>query len=254
MLCVKKHLDELLTMFKENRNNPDKHFDCIFARCSEHCEKFGLQVTMPRVASRQTYRENYNLNNVKDYYRVSLFIPYLDSLIQSISVRFSEETTNAFLLSGLHPVNMKVKEENMKNLLFSKKEEIAKVYEIDNFAEELETWFELWERKEVSENLDFKDILASEVTFFPAVKKAINIFLALPPTTATIERSFSTLRRVKSWLRSTMSEDRLSGLCMLSVHKQFVLENKELFINQVLDQFGQERRRLKFLFQGIDSD
>ncbi|XP_075210513.1 uncharacterized protein LOC142317848 [Lycorma delicatula] len=32
----------------------------------------------------------------------------------------------------------------------------------------------------------------------------------------TIERSFSTLRRVKTWLRSTMRKIRLAGLCMMN--------------------------------------
>uniref|UniRef100_A0A6P7H7R2 Uncharacterized protein LOC114347218 n=1 Tax=Diabrotica virgifera virgifera TaxID=50390 RepID=A0A6P7H7R2_DIAVI len=72
--------------------------------------------------------------------------------------------------------------------------------------------------------------------------------LALPPTSVTIERSFSTMRRVKTWLRSSTSEDRLSGFCLLSVYRQMVLENKHNFINKVIDKFGQDRRRLQFLF------
>ena len=41
----------------------------------------------------------------------------------------------------------------------------------------------------------------------------------MPATNATSERSFSALRRVKSYLRSTMGEERLSSLLMLHVHK-----------------------------------
>lgn len=46
--------------------------------------------------------------------------------------------------------------------------------------------------------------------------------MVIPPTTRTIERSFSTLSRVKPWLRSTMMEQRLSGICMLSIHRQVI--------------------------------
>ncbi|KYQ53435.1 hypothetical protein ALC60_00008, partial [Trachymyrmex zeteki] len=70
---------------------------------------------------------------------------------------------------------------------------------------------------------------------------------SLPVTTAIIERFFSTLRRVKTWLRSTMSESRLSGLCMLNIHRQKIA-NDENFITQVIDKFGQNERKLVFFF------
>jgi len=37
---------------------------------------------------------------------------------------------------------------------------------------------------------------------FPAVRHAISIALTLPVTTYTADRSFSNLRRVKTWLQS----------------------------------------------------
>ena len=41
----------------------------------------------------------------------------------------------------------------------------------------------------------------------------------MPSTNATSERSFSTLRRVKTYLRSTMGQERLNHLMILNVHK-----------------------------------
>ncbi|KAF0747861.1 zinc finger MYM-type protein 1-like [Aphis craccivora] len=67
------------------------------------------------------------------------------------------------------------------------------------------------ETESYSNQLSFVDLL-SHCEFYPAVLNILTIFLSLPPTTCTIERSFSTLRRVKTWLRSTISEERLSGL------------------------------------------
>ena len=62
---------------------------------------------------------------------------------------------------------------------------------------------------------------------------------------ATIEpeRSFSTLKRLKSWLRSSMSEDRLNGLA-LNVHKEI-----EINIADIINKFaGTGNRRLELLF------
>ena len=41
----------------------------------------------------------------------------------------------------------------------------------------------------------------------------------MPATNATSERSFSALRRVKNYLRSTMTQQRLNNLMVLHVHK-----------------------------------
>ena len=41
------------------------------------------------------------------------------------------------------------------------------------------------------------------------VTLAFHILLVIPATNATSERSFSALRRIKSYLRSTMTQDRL---------------------------------------------
>ena len=48
----------------------------------------------------------------------------------------------------------------------------------------------------------------------------MKLLLVLPATNATSERSFSALRRVKNYLRSTMTQERLNNLMVLHVHKE----------------------------------
>ena len=55
---------------------------------------------------------------------------------------------------------------------------------------------------------------------FPNLSRAFTALLTLPITTATAEKSFSALRRLKTYLRSTMKEDRLSWLALMHIHKQ----------------------------------
>lgn len=66
------------------------------------------------------------------------------------------------------------------------------------------------------------DILNSEPgakTFMSAVALLLKLYLTIPVTTATTERSFSTLRRVKTCLRSTMTQCRLNNVMLLHCHK-----------------------------------
>lgn len=93
------------------------------------------------------------------------------------------------------------------------------------------------------------DLLEHSKIFFPGITIALEIFLSFPATSCTAERSFSTLRRVKTWLRSTTGKDRLNDLCMLSVHCERVNRRKEKFIKQLITRFAIEQlRRLQLLF------
>lgn len=93
--------------------------------------------------------------------------------------------------------------------------DIANFYNIENLENEVEVWYNVWKEKnlvaEDLKRLDLVDVYEEAKEFFPSIKHALEIALALPCTTANVERSFSTLRKVKTWLRSTMSEDRLNG-------------------------------------------
>ena len=51
-----------------------------------------------------------------------------------------------------------------------------------------------------------------------------HIFLTLPISSAGAELSFSRLKLIKSYLRSKMTEERLSGLALLSIERQFATE------------------------------
>ena len=73
---------------------------------------------------------------------------------------------------------------------------------------------------------------------FPALRHAVSIALSLP--TSTAERLFSTLRRVETWLRSPMSDERLSGLCMMSVHREKINKDEQNFVGSVINRFGRD--------------
>jgi len=57
---------------------------------------------------------------------------------------------------------------------------------------------------------------------FPNVVVALRIYLMLPSSNASGERSFSCLKRVKMYLRSTTGQERLSALSLLSIESELV--------------------------------
>ena len=58
------------------------------------------------------------------------------------------------------------------------------------------------------------------VGIFPNVYVALRILLTLPVSLASGERSFSKLKIIKNYLRSTLSQDRVSGMATLAIEHQ----------------------------------
>ena len=52
------------------------------------------------------------------------------------------------------------------------------------------------------------------------VCRGLHILLVIPATNCISERSFSALRRIKTYLRSTMSQARLNHLLLLHYHQE----------------------------------
>jgi hypothetical protein len=70
--------------------------------------------------------------------------------------------------------------------------------------------------------------------------KLILIIATIPMTSAEAERSFSTLKRIKTFLRSTMVEERLNPLAMLSIEKSMINELSN-FNEEVIKVFTQKK-------------
>ena len=60
----------------------------------------------------------------------------------------------------------------------------------------------------------------AEALLIHQVIKVMELILVMPSTNAVSERSFSALRRLKTYLRATMKQDRLNHLLLLYVHKE----------------------------------
>ena len=69
----------------------------------------------------------------------------------------------------------------------------------------------------------------------PNVSVALRILLTIPVTVASGERSFSKLKLIKTYLRSTMAQDRLVGLAMLSIESDVA---SSLDYSEVLEKFA----------------
>ena len=66
------------------------------------------------------------------------------------------------------------------------------------------------------------------------VCKFLKLYFVLPATVATTERSFSALRRLQTYLRSTMTSERLNAAMVLHVNKEL---SDNIRINKIMREF-----------------
>lgn len=84
---------------------------------------------------------------------------------------------------------------------------------------------------------------ACNESLYPNIHTILRLLSITPVTSATVERSNSSLRFVKNLYRTTMTEDRLNALLLLFIHKDIPLE-----YSAVVDMFASRNpRRMTFL-------
>jgi hypothetical protein len=87
----------------------------------------------------------------------------------------------------------------------------------------------------------FKD--DSTRKLFSQTYNLFRIYLTVPVSSATAERSFSALKFIKTWLRNATNQERLSDLSILKFEQKYL---KSMLIEDIIDKFAHARpRRLK---------
>ena len=135
---------------------------------------------------------------------------------------FSDELKLASSIYGsdIHECNLQMQ---LETLGTSIQEPVLNIFDVRNYLQQL---------------------TAAERTLLNEVVLVMKLLLVMPATNASSERSFSAMRRVKSYLRSTMGQERLNHLMTLHVHKE---STDSLNLVQVVNEFvcgNKSRQRL----------
>ena len=110
----------------------------------------------------------------------------------------------------------------------------------------LDAVLDLWETYWLSNTSCHPDNISSTLksinfSSFSNIKICLRILGTLPVTTCTCERSFSSMRRLKNYTRSTMVSERLNGIALMHVHQEIIPDTEK-----VIDLYACQNRRLNF--------
>lgn len=75
---------------------------------------------------------------------------------------------------------------------------------------------------------------------FPNLYKLLQLAMSLPISSATCERSFSAMRKVKTWLRTSMLQNRFNNTSILYIEKDIDID-----IDVIIHQFASKNRYIK---------
>ncbi|KAK1423943.1 hypothetical protein QVD17_19254 [Tagetes erecta] len=158
-------------------------------------------------------------------FRVNYFFKIVDQAISSLETRFEQYKQYEKLFGFLFPKKLRVLDEKtLKSCCFVLQDALKYEEKSDIDANELYEELKLFETflpTNVMSPLEALNNL-KQLGFFPNALIAYRVLLTLPVTVASTERSFSKLKLLKSYLRSTMSQERLNGLAMIAIENDIL--------------------------------
>lgn len=219
---------------QRQRETSTDTFKKLFNQAEAIANEIGAEITVRRITGRQTNRPNIQTQSVEEYYRLSVYNPFLDYMLSEMSSRFPRAAMQRIgQLQKLLSRNFS--DEDIEDVLQG-----AEVYKEDlpcllALKGELKIWQQMRENIPVSPADAYK-----RATVLPNIRTLCQLLCTFPVTTSTAERSFSTLRRLKSYLRNKMTEERLNGLALMHIHQDVAAK---MDANEVLDIFSRKHKR-----------
>ncbi|XP_050777078.1 zinc finger MYM-type protein 1-like isoform X3 [Gopherus flavomarginatus] len=258
----------LIQIFENDMKNIRSEFESEFKQIENEATELARKCDITtdykqhRIHKRKRFHEEIaedeeGIFDAREKFIVEAYLVSLDLVINSTSKRFEHFKVVAAKFSGLDPKHF----DNADNV--NKLEFLADRYSdvIDSqtaIVEEFLSFKDMYKdimitsgrvKSGVDENLTINSVLKFMIandmcSIYPNLSRLYHIFLTLPISSAVAERPFSRLKLIKSYLRSTMSEDRLSRLALLAIERQLATE---VDYNKVIDNFARMKLRRKRL-------
>ncbi|XP_065683438.1 uncharacterized protein LOC136096185 [Hydra vulgaris] len=218
---------------------------------------FSVKRTRKKIISDET--AGYNHEEASKNFECNVFNVALDNLTSQMRSRFKVIEEECSKFSFLWSLQKSQEECSKFSFLWSlqksqtdqelglKAENLAKLYPEDlcknKFSDEVRHFFSVRRNILASEKPVelLNEVYAKGLhSIFPQVCVSLRIFLTLPVSTSEGERSFSKLAIIKDYLRSTMGQERLCYLMILSIESDLAIN---VNYEEVISNFAAKKAR-----------
>lgn len=176
------------------------------------------ELRKPITPNSRIYKSNASSDSTdldsESYFRMNVYYPFIDHFSMEFDSRFPDSSKPIFIGYKLLPCSV-----------LSTSDEVSAIETLYGpdmpnkilFHSELEIWKAKCLLIDENKGL-IRALRHADREFFPNIHTVLKLMLTLPIGAVPCERSFSAMRRLKDWSRSTMTENRLCGLISSSVH------------------------------------
>ncbi|XP_075680253.1 zinc finger MYM-type protein 1-like [Dermatophagoides pteronyssinus] len=221
-----KHLQALIQFFEEFR---DEGFDSSLAESRELARRLDINPEFKDNRIRKKKRfdsegDDEPKSSPEDKYRIDYFLIIIDQALESFRNRFQYYRSHHKMFGPFYD------SDRLKSLSESELDTcgrtIASVMGEDIECSDLVNEIRL-SREVLPSNLGLSQTLKyfsdnHLLELYPNLVILLRILSTLPITVASAERSFSKLKLIKTYLRSTIGKDRFNALALLSIEQEFV--------------------------------
>ena len=189
--------------------------------------------------------------DVQEFYRRTYY-ETIDTVVVAIKNCFMQKDFGVY--KKLEQLLLQATKKDYTNTM----KDVMEFYQGDFNSSELETQLEVFSRMKIQKNGDsitfhdihrhFKVLDHSQHLLMPQVVKVVKFLLLMPATNAVSERSASAMRRIKTYLRSTMTQCRLNNVMVLHIHKHLTDSLKYIKILNEFTAAKEDRRQQIWTF------
>ena len=183
--------------------------------------------------------------SIESHYRINTYYKSLDTVVGELRYRF--QTKDNDVLCSLGDVCLNI-EPSINSFAT-----ISQFYHLDSDLVQSErrvfsTFLKNHEEIIVNTASDLVRVIYENELFdlLPYFCEITDI--VAPASSCSAERSFSTLRRLKTHLRSTMGQHRLTNLVLLHIERLYTNQVLADSMDRIIDSFGQRHQRDSYLF------
>ncbi|CAG4956722.1 unnamed protein product [Parnassius apollo] len=159
-------------------------------------EKNGGILQMSRIVGRQLNRSNCPASDICTYYKINLFIPFLEHTIQQLIERFTKHRKVVLVLSGLLTSNFAASSEIEETICMYSA--VLPERNTSVVKAELEVWKATMSITSITPKSALECLDKCNQELYPNIYTLLQILATIPVSTATPERTFSSLRRLKT--------------------------------------------------------
>lgn len=243
-------IKEVLKFFKSIRN--DESFENYLKISNELCKTVEAEPQFPAEINvrRRRHRKQFSYEGdedlhftAKENFKINFFYTILDTAISSITTRF-ETLSNFEEIFGFLYNFMNLESEEIKKSCFDlhnkyKDGESCDINGGELYEELISLKIIVKERKQPQELIKYlyKYNLQNS---FPNLATSLKLLLTIPISVASGERAFSKLKIIKNYLRTSMTEERLSNLSIMAIESEIT---DYLKIDEAIEEFAAKKSR-----------